>query len=52
MRVQMACSQFHGLPEHDAERDVFDAEFMGYLQRLADVVAIFHEGLLGQRGVA
>ena len=48
MSVKMACGEFHGLTEHHAEGNILDVEFMGDLQRLADIVAVFHERLLGQ----
>ena len=48
MGVKMACREFDRLSQHHAEGDILNAEFMGNLQRLANIVAIFHKRLLGQ----
>ena len=49
--VEVARSEFDGFAQHHAQGDILDAEFVGNGQRLADVVAIFHKGLLGKVGV-
>lgn len=49
--VQMALGQLDGLAYHDAQCDAGYAEVVGQLQRLADEVAVVHEGLWRQVGV-
>ena len=51
MGVEVACGEFDSLAEHHAEGDVDGALSGDDLEGFADVVAVFHEGLLGQVGV-
>ena len=50
--VQMSLSQLDRLAQHDSQRDVCKVQLVGHCQRLTDVVAIFHESLSWQPGVA
>ena len=49
--VEVARSEFYCLAQHHAHGDIFDIEFISDGQGLADVIAIFHKGLLWQVGV-
>jgi len=51
MRVEMTSRQFDGFAYHHAECDAAYIQFVGYLERLANIVAILHKRLLGQLGV-
>ena len=51
MGIQISCCQLHGLAQHDAEGDVGDMEVSSHTERLADVVAVLHKGLLGKVGI-
>ena len=44
----MTLGELDGLTQHHAKGYLFDAKFMGYLQSLTDIIAIFHKCLLGQ----
>ena len=44
----MACCQFDGLAKHHTQGDIPETEFVGHLQCLTDIVAVFHEGLSRQ----
>ena len=48
MGVEMACGELHGLAQHHPEGDFPELELAGYFERLADIVAVFHECLSGQ----
>ena len=45
VRVELTFSQFDSLAQHHAQRDVRELQLVGHPERLADVVAVFHEGL-------
>ena len=45
MGVEMTSSEFDGLSQHHAKGDILDIEFMGDLQCLTDIVAIFYKSL-------
>ena len=48
MGIQMSCSQLHGLTQHHTEGDFPDIEFVGNLQGLTNIIAIFYKRLLWQ----
>lgn len=50
--VEMSFCQLHCLSQHDAEGDARDVEFVSDLQGGSDGIAVFHERLLRQVGVA
>ena len=48
MGIHMALGEFYRFAQHHAKGNVFDGQFMSYLQGFADIVAILHKCLLGQ----
>ena len=44
----MTCSQFDGFAQHHTKGDILETEFVGHLQCLTDIVAVFHKCLSRQ----
>ena len=48
VRVEMPSGELDRLAQHHAEGDFLNTKFIGYLERLTDIIAIFHKRLSWQ----
>ena len=47
MRVKVSGRQLYGFAQHHTQGDVGKVQLISHLQRLPDIVAVFHESLTG-----